>query len=630
MVYRCILPAWAAEQFPDRRKVYEGEFTDERLTELNDQGFNIYFLPNYPSVYEPDAPVDGSHIDVFKFVFVDMDLKSGVYESKEAFIARVKDFSLAPTYIVDSGNGVHAYWEVSDLDAMSLLRLNRRLCRLFNTDEAVCKIYQLMRVPGTVNTKHKEAPVPCQQVYESDGVYTCEQMSAALPPITHEDETYCQRHYDKTYHIGEMVQVDEKLPLKFAQLLRNSPEVKEIWAGNTDDRSKGDYRLGHIMFANGFTRPEAMSVLVNSAKAINRAPVHRVGYALGIVDKIWTFEEAIDKDSLTLSNTVKEILERHGDALKGTRFACHRYIDATLHGMRLGQVVGLVAGSGVGKTAMALNMFKGFVQNNPDYDHFFIPLEQPANEIADRWKTMCGEDTNLHSKVHIMSNYDDQSNFRHLSFDEIKDYILKFQQVTGKKIGAVVIDHIGALKKTTKDGENQGLMDICHAMKAFAVQTNTLLVMQSQAPREKAGAGDLELNKDAAYGTVYFESYCDFLISIWQPLKRCHSEEGCPTVTAYKFCKIRHKKVGQDEIQEDVCYRLFFEPNTETFRELTQQEEKSFDFFNNKATNARKKDRKTDLVPYKSTTWTKGDEDGEGTVNHSKNTETATGARGVH
>ena len=131
--------------------------------------------------------------------------------------------------------------------------------------------------------------------------------------------------------------------------------------------------------------------------------------------------------------------------------------------------------------------------------------------------------------------------------------------------------------------------------------------MQSQAPREKAGIGDLELNKDAAYGTVYFESYCDYLITIWQPLKRCYSELGCPTVTAFKFCKIRHKKTHLDEIHEDVCYRLNFDPETEHLGELTQDQETSFSFFLNKATNKRKQDRKTDIVEYKSIDWTKKD-----------------------
>lgn len=599
MVYRLIAPQWLIDESPGTRRVLEGEFTQERLEELNAQGYNCYFLPNYPSEYDPSKTVSGSQIDVFNFAFVDMDLKDGKYSSKEQFSSVVTSSTAPPTYIVDSGGGVHAYWQVTDLDAMSYLKLQRRLLRLFNTDEAVGQIYQLMRVPGTVNTKLKDEPRLCNYLDKTDHIYTCEELDKALPPLTLEDEEYCKQHYDKTYHPETQTIVSDKLPPKFSTLLRNNKEVKEIWSGNVDDRSKGDYRLGHILFANGFTRDEALSTLINSAKALPRAPHHRVSYAENIVDKIWTFEET--SNELNLSSTVREILHKSGDTLKGTRFPCWSYIDNTEHGFRLGQVIGLVAGSGVGKTAMALNMFEGFVQSNPDYDHFFVPLEQPANEIADRWKTMCGDKTQLHDKVHVISNYAEDGSFRHLSFDDIKEYLLKFQKVTGRKVGCVVIDHIGALKKTDKNGENQDLMDICHSMKAFAIHTNTLLIMQSQAPREKAGAGDLELGKDAAYGTVYFESYCDYLITIWQPLKRCYSEDSCPTVTAFKFCKIRHKKMGTDAICEDVCYRLYFEPETEHLRELSQDEEKSFDFFNKKATNARKKDRKTDLVPYQST-----------------------------
>lgn len=602
MLCRLIAATWAEESLDS--KVLEGDFTSEEVEYANSIGYNAYFLPNYPKTYDPNTTVDGTHIDTFEWVFVDFDLKSGTYPTKEDFTEYVlgKE-SLPPSRIVDSGNGVHVFWRVSDLDAKAFLRFQRRLCRLYHTDEAVSKIYQLMRIPGTINVKNPDSPRLCQTVYEEGNVYTSEQLDRLLPPISPADEAYCERHYEKTYNLEvRNTTVDDTLPPKFGELISSSQEAKDIWSGRVEDRSKGDWRLGHLMFAHGFTRAEAMSVLVNSAKAMERAPIHRIGYAEGIVDKIWTFETKSDS-VLTLSSTVKDILAKSGSAIKGTRIPCHRWIDATEHGFRLGQVIGLVAGSGVGKTAVALNMFLGFVKNNPDLEHFFVPLEQPANEIAERWKILCKENTYLHEKVHVLSNYAEDGSFRHLSLDQIKDYILKFQEVTGKKVGAVVIDHIGALNKKTNNGENQGLMDICHAMKAFAIQTNTILVMQSQAPREKAGAGDLELDKSAAYGTVFFESYTDALITLWQPLKRCYPEGGCPTVTSFKFCKIRHKKQGVDTIKEDVCYRMFFEPETGHLRQLTQDEEKSFDFFNQKCVNIRKRDRKTDLVTYTSVNW---------------------------
>lgn len=620
MVYRLILPKWARDVYPDQKPVLEGKFDDEQIKTLNEsQGYNVYFLPNYPSQYNPTVTVKGSQIDTFQFVFCDMDLKDGKYADKQAFISYVQQFSeLIPSYIVDSGNGIHVYWKVSDLDPMSFLRLQRRLIRQFDTDEAVGQIYQLMRLPGTLNTKSKDNFKVCEVLHETDLVYTCDQLNKALPIITHEDEEYCKQHYHKTYNAeSSITKISDKLPDKFAILLKNNKEAREIWLGNVDDRSKGDYRLGHIMWASSFKKDEALSVLINAAKALSRAPQHRIGYAQGIVDKIWTYEE--DKDTgLDLSSTVREILSKTDeDTLKGTRFPCWNWLDATDHGFRLTQVIGLVAGAGVGKTAMALNMFEGFVQCNPEYDHFFIPLEQPPNEIASRWKAMCGNRTHLHDKVHIISNYDKDGNYRNLSLEDIRDYIVKFQQVTNKKVGCVVIDHIGVLKKSNKDGR-QSLEDICHSMKAFAIKTNTLLVMQSQAPREKAGIGDLELNKDAAYGTVFFESYCDYLVTMWQPLKRCYSQKGCPTVTAFKFCKIRHKKTGLDKICEDVPYRLYFDSKTEHMRTLTQTEEESFKYFNNQAISDRKRDRKTDLVPYQSMPWVK-EEKVDGAADNDKN-----------
>lgn len=606
MICRLILPQWASEENAGLKKVLEGEFTNAELTKFNRQGYNVYYLPNHPKSYQKGTIVDGTHIDSFNFCFIDCDLKDNIYSDKEAFLETLGTMGLEPSLIVDSGNGIHSYWKISNLDAKSYLRFQRRLIRLYKTDEAVGQLFQLMRLPGYLNTKKKSHKIRCVILFESDQIYTSEEFDRLLPPITPADELYCNQHYDRTYNLDQNSSISDTIPPKFGKLLRDNSEVKEIWAGNAEDRSKNDYRLGHLMFANGFTKEEALSVLVNSAKALQRAPVHRNSYASNIVDKIWTFEIAEDKNKLDLSKSVKEILQRSGNTLKGMPFRCHPRIDNTYHGFRLGQVVGLVAGSGVGKTAFALNMFHWFAQNNPDYHHFFIPLEQPPNEIADRWKTMCGIDTSLHEKVHVISNYDDDGNFRHLSFEDIRVYIEKFQIVTGNKIGCIVVDHIGALKKKGKDGENQDLMDICHSMKAFAIQTNTLLVMQSQSSREKAGIGDLELNKDAAYGTVYFESYCDYLITLWQPLKRCHNEESCPTVTAFKFCKIRHKKARKDIIQEDTPYFMYFDSENEQMRDMTQDEIVSFNFFLPKATNKRKADRKTELVEYRSVEYKPG------------------------
>ena len=601
MLCRLIASKWLLEQNPTTPKALEGDFSDEEIATKNVLGYNVYYFPNYPGNYVTPGPsVSGPDIDTFNSVFIDFDLKTAIL-SKQEFL---KTISIKPTKVVDSGNGIHVYWKISDLDAMSFLKLSRRLMRLYNTDDAVQKICQLMRLPGSFNVKDKNDFKLCEIIEENDVTYSCEDMDKLLPVLTQEDLAYCEQHYSKTYSIDRTsTAIDDTLPAKFGKLLHENHEAKSIWAGGLNDRSKGDFRLAHIMMANEFTKEEAVSVLVNSAKAISRAPVHRLSYAENIVSQIWTYEESTGLD---LSDSVEDILKRPKDTLKGTPFRCHKRIDNTVHGFRLGQVIGLVGGSGVGKTAFGLNMFKWFLEQNPDYHHFIVPLEQPANEIADRWTTMCGGNTTLNSKVHVLSNYDVNGDFRHLSLKEIQEYLEKWQKTTGNKIGCVIVDHIGALAKKGTDDENQDLMTICHSMKAFAVQLNILLIMQSQTSREKAGIGDLELNKDAAYGTSTFEWYCDYLITLWQPLKRCHSEEACPTVTAFKFCKIRHKKAKQDVIKEDVPYFFYFDSDKELLRDMTQSEEVSFNYFLPRSTNKRKMDRKTELVEYKSVPYQEG------------------------
>lgn len=606
MLQVLLAPEWLKSEQPGIAPI-QGSFSDQEIAELNAEGFNVYFYPNYPStVVDPTKFLTGVEIDTFEWVYVDMDLKDDVYESKEDFVeALLSSTCPVPTRIIDSGGGVHVYWRVEGLDAKSFLQLNRRLARAFKTDLAVGKIKQLMRVPGTVNTKLKDEPRVCEVWSDiPENVYTPEEMSNKLPQLSHEDDLYCKSHFDKTYDIvSDRIQVNDALPTKFGQLLELNQEVREIWSLKTEDRSASDFRLGHIMLANGFSKDEAMSVLVNTDKATERAPKHRVAYAQNIVDKIGLFEEK--KLPKALSRSVGDILR--GGPLKNAfiPFRCTDLFDATHAGFRLGQVLGLVGGTGVGKTTFTLNMFEGFVANNPTYVHFFVTLEQSEEEIATRWVRMCGENTSLHDKVQVLGNYNSDGTYRHLSLKTIQDYILKFQLDHGVKVGCVVIDHIGILAKNQKNGETQGLLEICQQLKAFAMETKTFTIIQSQTNRDKAGIGDLELSKDAAFGTTSFEWYLDFMITIWMPLKRVYDKVPHLTVTAFKYCKIRDKNVKLDKLLEDQKQLLIYDVDTEHYRLLTETERQQIPFWVTQATNLRKADRKTDVVEYTFSGWTK-------------------------
>ena len=259
-IYRLIAPKWLVKK--GAKPVLEGQFEWDFIQTKNKEGYNVYAVPNHPSTYSIGTILSGGGIDAFNFVFVDMDLKDAVYGTKEAFIDVLYGIDCPPTKVIDSGNGVHAYWRVSDLEAKSYLRLSRRLMRLFNTDEAVGKIFQLMRLPGYMNTKDKNNLKICELLFEDlSFTYTCEELDKILPDITKQDETYCINHFEKTYNQKSFTDIDATMPEKFGALLRSSREVQEIFTGATEDRSKNDFRLGYLLKHNRFSKEEAIRVI---------------------------------------------------------------------------------------------------------------------------------------------------------------------------------------------------------------------------------------------------------------------------------------------------------------------------------------------------------------------------------
>lgn len=595
IVYRLIIADWAQQKNPSLPRAITGCFTAEELNLKNLEGYNCYFFLNVPNDYVTGNDIHPSDINTFDFTCVDMDLKEGKYKSKEEFVDKLNKFLLKPTSIVDSGNGIHAYWKVSDLDAMSYLRLQRRLIRYFDTDKAISKIYQLMRVPGTQNVKKQDEFKLCKSIDHTGIEYTCEQLDAALPKISKEDEDYCINHYNMTYQLQEEGEVDVDIPLKFQTLMNENPEAKKLFFGPVLDRSAANYRLGHLLKAKGFTKEEARAVLLNCDKAVSRRGQHRFNYANNIVDKVWTFTEAPkdEKPKVVMSESVRSLLSKSPeDVGYETRIQGHPMFDATKHGYRLGEVLGLIGGSGSGKSTLSLNFFKWFAERNPDYIHVFVTLEMPKMQLLKRWQKSAAGNEALHDMVFFLDQHDENGINRELTLTKIKEDILLLEKTVGKKVGCVVIDHIGCLSYEDGRTEYDKLMNACRLMKSFALETKTFLIMQSQSSREKAGPyGDLEIDKDAAYGTTKFENYCDYILTTWQPLSRVQHLSGI-LVNAFKYCKIRELDTVNDKIKLNQVYAMAFDKETESLRKIRKDELGGIQYWNQQASAERTRDRK--------------------------------------
>jgi P4 family phage/plasmid primase-like protien len=92
-------------------------------------------------------------------LFADIDLKD-VAESVDEIIRKLKLLKYVPSLIVRSGNGVHAYWMLTEAvqvqDVVERDRaeaLLRQVADLVGGDLQVCEVARLLRLPGTHNTK---------------------------------------------------------------------------------------------------------------------------------------------------------------------------------------------------------------------------------------------------------------------------------------------------------------------------------------------------------------------------------------------------------------------------------------------------------------------------------------------
>ena len=124
--------------------------------------------------------------------FTDHDIKGPAHketrlpETQEALLGYLNSLPLKPSYVVHSGNGLHAYWFlkgpiVTDSDelrdeAESRLKgweryINSRALQEHGWHfDTVCDLPRMLRAPGTTNFKTDDRPA-CRVIYSSDVRY---------------------------------------------------------------------------------------------------------------------------------------------------------------------------------------------------------------------------------------------------------------------------------------------------------------------------------------------------------------------------------------------------------------------------------------------------------------------------
>ena len=576
--YRLIKPKWAVETLandkpnPDFVQAIPGEktidgcnFSPEFLKEKNDQGYNIYFFPNHPStdVYaEGTKYLNGRAIDTFNYVFVDMDLKDKKYASKEEFLFALRKFPLKPTMVVDSGNGIHAYWKMSDLNRKNYVLAQLALLNHFQTDESVWTVLQLMRLPGYNNTKRHEDYVPAKILVEesSNAVYTFSELPTDIFDLPKEVVVKAQNHILRLegkveVQLAHEANVDE-IPDTFVDILLENDDVSKLFndpKSYNGDRSSADMKLANVLYNRGLSKKDALITLANTQKALEKG-ASRFEYAQLTIDKVY-----VDRTKNKFK-TVAERINELGDVVLPDKVLGPAYLDFGVLGnpWRKKQITGVIAGSGVGKTAFVLNVFKDMIENNKENDDVFIffSLEMSEAEINERWVNLVGLESPLARRLYVIDTEDENGDPRTIGLQEIYEYCTDIKLATGKEIRAIAVDHFGILSshidvnKTPTFGieseQNAGYGNVknlsenrkADQLKPLVKLIDAHMFILTQTTKEK-GVGDLPIAKDGAYGVSNYENIVDRIITLWRPLLRVeHITKH--RFLAWQYAKNRH------------------------------------------------------------------------------------------
>ena len=223
-------------------------------------------------------------------------------------------------------------------------------------------------------------------------------------------------------------------------------------------------------------------------------------------------------------------------------------LDCLVRPWHRGDMTGILAGSGVGKTSFSLHLLKAILRNNSEGIVAFVSLEMTASEIAEKWEKMTEDCPEISDRFYIIENYDDEGKSKELTVGMIK-----------------------------------------HELKNMTVELDAHGFILSQTTKGKGG-GDTPVPKDGCFGTSRYENLMTNIITIFQPLLRVQKEADLP-ILGYQYAKIRYKNKG-DKVRENMNYLMYFEYDTENLRELTKVEKAEFAMYYDKVLELRQNEEK--------------------------------------
>ncbi|MCP4262238.1 MAG: hypothetical protein GY774_32755 [Planctomycetes bacterium] len=264
-----------------------GELADE-LTSLNQQGYNVYLGVGARKLKKKESKTDNvSHCRV---LFIDFDSDKVpcdgplLVELKN----RVDRHKLPkPSFVVNSGNGYHAYWLLKEpmTNMAAWLELQKRLTKTMGSDEGILTIPRIMRVPGFDNVKDPSKPKPCYLQEKSEVSYNLEDIVPHLKEIKSKASNVSTNISDNDNLTQQQTTALECLKVLDPSRVGNYPEWIKVgiglhhcgfdwltwdkWSQQSSKYQKGVCEQKWGTFDSQIDQPLTVGTLVNMAKEDN-------------------------------------------------------------------------------------------------------------------------------------------------------------------------------------------------------------------------------------------------------------------------------------------------------------------------------------------------------------------------
>lgn len=241
----------------------------EWAQKLNEDGLGLYWTVNAarPLRHKKPSKADISHA---RFVHVDIDPpKNGGRFDKPEIIAALSALSMPPSFIIDSGGGLGAFWRLDDPceNLASIEAINLQVLDFYSADPGTHNIDRLMRVPGTINypnrvksLRGRGASQAAWAVRDTGQTYEPHELASVFPAAT---------STVRSSAAVSMPQNIEPLTPDALGLTALDPLRSAILEPPGVDRSGDGVAAARLMANGGLSDAQIIGVLLNSDNAVS-------------------------------------------------------------------------------------------------------------------------------------------------------------------------------------------------------------------------------------------------------------------------------------------------------------------------------------------------------------------------